>query len=158
MYKLYNAPPFSHIIDTPKDKLDHWPNREARLASWGEIDPARWFCTWWTIPLTLIFSCSAAIPAAADAVPLLRVILTTVMMEIIPWRAGSVLHYSMDTQYLWVNYVLLKGRKSALGDKVILYNNNIQRVRIIPQRSHTEFWHGLALVINITKCKEQRQL
>ena len=28
----------------------------------------------------------------------------------------------------------------------------------IPQRFYTEFWHGLALVINITKCKEQRQL
>ncbi len=28
----------------------------------------------------------------------------------------------------------------------------------IPQRFYTEFWHGLALVVNITKCKEQRQL
>jgi hypothetical protein len=27
-----------------------------------------------------------------------------------------------------------------------------------PQKFYTEFWHGLALVINITKCKEQRQL
>jgi len=32
------------------------------------------------------------------------------------------------------------------------------RLLSIPQRLYTEFWHGLALVINITKCIKKREL